>query len=127
MLRYDRYSHARHWQSDYGTASDREDFEVLRRYSPYHTIHPGRCYPAILAAPGELDQTAPPFHSYKLIAALQHAGSSCGRPALVRVTWEAGHSAGATVTAAIETWTDELGFLDRVLGRARPWVEKGER
>ncbi len=115
MLRYDRYSHARHWQSDYGTASNPEDFEVLRRYSPYHTVRAGRCYPAILATPGELDQTAPPFHSYKFVAALQHAGSSCGGPALLRVSWGAGHSAGATVPQAAETWADEMAFLDRVL------------
>lgn len=120
MLRYNRYSHARSWQSAYGTASNPEDFPILRRYSPYHAVRAGQCYPAILVAPGELDQTAPPFHSFKFIAALQDAGSSCGRPALLRVTWGAGHSAGATAAAAIETWTDELGFLDRVLPSALP-------
>lgn len=119
MLRYDQYSHARSWQSDYGTASNLEDFEILRRYSPYHTVRTGQCYPAVLATPGELDQTAPPFHSYKFVAALQHAGSSCGRPALVRVSWGAGHAAGGSPAAAVETWADELGFLDRVLGKAK--------
>ncbi|MGE3617347.1 MAG: prolyl oligopeptidase family serine peptidase, partial [Gemmatimonadales bacterium] len=115
MLRYDRFGHGRQWQSEYGTAADREDFEVLRRYSPYHAVRTGVCYPAILATPGELDQTAPAWHSAKFIAALQAAGSPCGRPALLRMSWGAGHSAGATAAEAARTWADELAFLERVL------------
>lgn len=115
MLRYDQYSHARHWQSDYGTASNPQDFEALRHYSPYHNVREGQCYPAVLTTPGELDRTAPPFHSYKFVAALQSARPSCDRPALVRVSWGAGHAAGATAADASQTWTDELAFLDRVL------------
>lgn len=117
MLRYDRFSHGRQWVTEYGTATDRDDFAVLRSYSPYHNVVPGRCYPAMLVTPGELDQTAPPFHSYKFIAALQaSAPDRCAdRPALLRVSWGAGHQAGATPEDAAETWADELSFLERVL------------
>jgi prolyl oligopeptidase len=47
------------------------------------------------------------MHAYKFVAALQHA-QGCARPVFLRVSWGAGHSAGATLTDAIDNWTDQL-------------------
>jgi prolyl oligopeptidase len=119
LLRYERFTQARQWRSEYGTVADSMDFAVLQRVSPYNSVAVGKCYPAFMVAPGEIDQTAPPLHAYKFVAALQYASSSCSGPALLRVSWGAGHNAGATPAEAVETWTDELAFLDRVVGMPR--------
>jgi prolyl oligopeptidase len=119
MLRYHRFTGARAWQHEYGTVDDADDFAVLRAYSPVHTARPRRCYPPALVAPGELDETTPPFHAYKFVAALQ-AAQACDRPILLRVAWGAGHAAGKTPTEAIEMWVDQLAFLTRELGLASP-------
>lgn len=120
MVRYHRFGHSTAWQSEYGVSTDSADFEVLRTYSSLHSVKAGVCYPASLAVPGELDQTAPAFHSYKFIAALRRNAGTCPAAHHLRVTWGAGHSAGATPADAAETWADELGFLQRVLGTLFP-------
>lgn len=114
MLRYDQFTVAGAWRSEYGTSADPDDFRALLAYSPAHNVEAGTCYPATLAAPGELDEVTPPLHAYKFVAALQHA-QACDDPVLLRVAWGAGHSAGATPERSVENWIDQLSFLVRVL------------
>lgn len=115
MLRYHLFTVAGSWRSEYGTVDDPDQFRALRAYSPYHNVRPGTCYPATMVSPGENDEIAPPFHAYKFVAALQHA-QACDAPVLLRVSWGAGHGPGRDLDASIETWTDQLAFLARVLG-----------
>lgn len=49
---------------------------------------------------------------------------TCEEPIFLRVTWGAGHSSGATVEDAVETWTDQVAFLVRALG-VRGWRPAG--
>lgn len=115
MLRYDRFTGARRWRSEYGTIEDPAEFRALLAYSPVHNVDEETCYPPTLVAPGERDEITPPLHAYKLVAALQ-AVQACDRPILLRVSWGAGHSSGATLEDSIDTWADQLAFLLRVLG-----------
>ncbi|MDX1661337.1 MAG: prolyl oligopeptidase family serine peptidase [Gemmatimonadota bacterium] len=116
MLRYHRFTVAGSWRSEYGTAEDPEEFRALLDYSPVHNVEAGTCYPATLVAPGEKDEVTPPFHAYKFVAALQGA-QGCEAPVLLRVSWGAGHSAGADLEASIATWADQLSFLVGILER----------
>lgn len=115
MLLYDQFTGGAAWRQEFGTAENEQDFRALLAYSPVHNVRPDRCYPATMVSPGELDEVTPPLHAYKFVAALQHA-QSCDAPILLRVTWGAGHTSGATVDDSIATWTDQLSFLVRVLG-----------
>lgn len=121
MVRYEQFGYAGQWRSDFGTASDAGDLAVLHRISPYHRAVAGSCHPPMLVAPGELDQTAPPHHAYKYVAALQGNIPARCKPAPVylRVSWGAGHNAGATVRDQVDTFTDQLAFLRGVLPRAK--------
>jgi prolyl oligopeptidase len=110
MLRYDRFTGAASWRYEYGSAEDPEGFAVLRSYSPVHNVRAGTCYPATLVTPGERDETTPSFHAYKFVASLQRA-QGCEKPILLRVSWGAGHSYGATAEDSIENWSDQLAFL----------------
>ena len=120
MLRYHAIGGGARWTEEYGTVNDSADFEVLRRYSPYENVRPGTCYPPTFLAPGELDPLASPAHAYKFAAALSYANSlapSCRSPVALRVSWGAGHSAGATPADYASNWADQLGFLSLVLSR----------
>ncbi|MGH7578934.1 MAG: prolyl oligopeptidase family serine peptidase [Gemmatimonadales bacterium] len=118
MMRYDQFTGGRRWSGEYGTVADSADFAALLAYDPMRNLRSGACYPATLVSPGELDATTVPMHAYKYVAALQHAqrrARRCDRPVLLRVSWGAGHAAGATPEESIETWADQLAFLARVL------------
>jgi prolyl oligopeptidase len=115
LLRYADFTGGGTWQSQLGTPDDPGDFKALRGYSPVHNVRPGICYPAVLATPGELDETTPPFHAYKFVAALQ-AAQSCSAPILLRLSFGAGHAYGRDQATTVDNFADQLAFLRRVLG-----------
>lgn len=118
VLRYDRFSAGSRWAEEYGVSSDRDDLAAMLQYAPLQNILAGTCYPATLVTPGERDQTAAPMHAFKFVAALQSA-QGCHHPVLLRVTWGAGHTAGATVSDAVENWTDQLRFVRAAISRRK--------
>jgi prolyl oligopeptidase len=114
LLRYEAFTGGAAWRSQLGTVEDPADLAALRRYSPVHNVRPGLCYPAVLAAPGELDETTPPFHAYKFVAALQH-GQRCMAPILLRVSFGAGHAYGSDQVTTVDNYADQLAFVQRIL------------
>lgn len=110
MLRYHRFSIARNWIPEYGSSDDREAFDWLRAYSPYHNVKPGVPFPAVLLLTGESDTRVEPMHAYKMAARLQ-AGTSSDRPIYLRVETKAGHGAGKPLTKRIEEEADKWTFL----------------
>ena len=118
ILRAGEFTGGRQFARDYGAPDDSADLRAIVAYDPIRTASPGKCYPATMISPGELDETTVPMHAYKLAAALQHA-QGCAKPVLLRVTWGAGHQSGATLADAVDTWADQLAFLSRALGLSR--------
>lgn len=110
MLRYHRFSIARNWIPEYGSADDREAFAWLRAYSPYHNVKDGEHFPAVLLLTGESDTRVEPMHAYKMAARLQ-AGTASSSPIYLRVESKAGHGAGKPLTKRIEEEADKWTFL----------------
>ncbi|MBW8785238.1 MAG: S9 family peptidase [Novosphingobium sp.] len=110
MLRFDRFTEGRTWTDDYGKPGDAADFRVLRAYSPYHNIHGGADYPAILVTTADTDDRVVPGHSFKYTAALQAAAIG-DKPHLIRIESRAGHGAGKPTDKAIAENADILAFL----------------
>jgi prolyl oligopeptidase len=110
MLRFDRFTAGRYWTDDYGDPAIEADWNVLRAYSPYHNIRPGRDYPAILVTTGDSDDRVVPAHSFKYTAALQSAAIG-PKPHLLRVAANAGHTAAGLSGGAIAEDADILAFL----------------
>jgi prolyl oligopeptidase len=119
MMRYHLFTVAGTWKAEYGTVDDPAQFEVLRRLSAPHNVRGDVCYPPILVTPAENDQTTPPFHAYKFVAALQHERACDTRLALVRVSWGSGHGFGKNFDDMVDNWADQLTFVDKVLERTR--------
>ena len=95
---------------EYGDASLADEFQFLRRYSPYQRVEKGVPYPAVMFATGELDTRVPPLQARKMAALLQAATSS-GRPVVLRDDPRAGHAGGRTIETAIDDRAAELAFL----------------
>jgi len=110
MLRYHRFLVARFWVPEYGSSEDRAQYEVLKRYSPYHRVQAGTKYPAVMFVTGDADTRVDPNHARKMTARLQAATGS-DRPILLRYDIRAGHAGGQPVNKTLEQLTDEVQFL----------------
>jgi len=114
MLRYEEYTAFKGWTSGFGSVENKEEFLNLYKWSPYHNIKANTCYPPMLVTVGEKDQTTPPQHGYKFVAALQ-AHQRCDNPVLLKIVWGGGHGFGVTNEQTVETKSQEIGFLTQVL------------
>ncbi|MDO8681010.1 MAG: prolyl oligopeptidase family serine peptidase [Acidobacteriota bacterium] len=90
MLRYHKFTGGQLWATEYGSASDPDQFAYLLKYSPLHNLKPGTCYPATLVTTADHDDRVVPSHSFKFAAALQ-AAQGCDRPVLIRVETQGSH------------------------------------
>jgi prolyl oligopeptidase len=111
MVRYERFSIARWWIPEYGSASDPSQFKVLYSYSPYHHVLKGTKYPAVLLITGDGDTRVDPAHARKMTAMLQNATTS-DRPTLLLYDTKSGHSGTLSTEAEVEQTTAELSFLE---------------
>ncbi|HYI64125.1 MAG TPA: prolyl oligopeptidase family serine peptidase [Allosphingosinicella sp.] len=119
MLRFDRFTAGRYWVDDYGYPNREPDFRVLRAYSPYHNIRPGVRYPPLLATTADTDDRVVPGHSFKYIAAIQHADPN-GAPHLIRIETRAGHGSGKPTDKQIEEYSDMYAFIAHFTGLGAP-------
>ncbi len=115
MLRFHHFTDGAGGVSEFGSPDVPAEFHALFAYSPYHNVRPGTHYPATLVTTADTDDRAVPLHSFKFVAALQHAQTGSA-PILLRVESNAGHGdVGKPTTKRIEEATDELTFLVRNL------------
>lgn len=115
MIRYERFSIARWWTTEYGSVNDPAQFRILYAYSPYHHVKKGTAYPAVLLITGDGDTRVDPSHARKMTAMLQSATSS-SRPILLLYDSKSGHSSSLSTAAEVEQTSNELAFLLWQLG-----------
>jgi prolyl oligopeptidase len=101
--------------TEFGTVKDRDQFNALKAYSPYHNVKDGTAYPAVLFMTGENDGRVDPYNSRKMAARLQGASSS-GKPILLRISADTGHGSGTGLDKLIEESADIYAFLMSQLG-----------
>jgi len=115
MLRVELDPNGQFNVTEFGTVKNPDQFKALYAYSPYHHVHDGVKYPAVLLTTGENDGRVNPAQSRKMAARLQAATSSdC--PMLFRSTASAGHGIGTSLKERIAEQADTLSFLFDQLG-----------
>jgi prolyl oligopeptidase len=119
MLRYDKFMEAQYWVSEYGSATNPQQFSYIAAYSPYQNVKPGAKYPAVMLMSGDGDTRVDPLHARKMAARLQAATAS-DAPVLLRYDTQAGHSQGMPVSKQIDEFTDAEEFLMWQLGVSPP-------
>lgn len=92
--------------SEFGTVKIESEFHGLYAMSAYAHVRDGTPYPAVIFATGANDPRVAPWQMAKMAARVQAATSS-GRPALLRVDYDAGHGMGSS-TSQRENETADL-------------------
>jgi prolyl oligopeptidase len=111
MVRYEQFGLGESWSDEFGSAEVAEEFEWLLSYSPYHHVHEGVDYPAVLFTVFDGDTRVDPMHARKMCAALQHATTGT-RPVLLRRERDVGHGARA-LSRSVALTADTLVFAAR--------------
>ena len=94
LLDMKRFSHmlaGASWMGEYGDP-DTDDWEFIKKYSPYHNIHKDKKYPEVLFMTSTKDDRVHPAHARKMAARMMEQG----HPILYYETVEGGHSASST-------------------------------
>jgi prolyl oligopeptidase len=96
--------------------ADPAEFRALLDMSTYHSVRDGTAYPAVMLVHGVNDPRVPVWESNKTAARLQ-AGSSSGKPILLRLDMQAGHGIGSTVTQRNSATADQYAFMLWQMGK----------
>jgi prolyl oligopeptidase len=72
MIQFDKFTIGKYHYDEYGNPANKEEFNYLLGYSPFHNIKEEVNYPTTLIITGDNDDRVPPFHSYKFAARLQN-------------------------------------------------------
>jgi prolyl oligopeptidase len=113
MLRYERHPNGVYSRTEFGSIRDREQFQALYAYSPYHRIKDATAYPAVFLLTGINDRRVSPSESWKLAARLQEAQTS-DRPVLLWTSFKSGHDVAGSEQLA--QTVDVFAFLFQELG-----------
>lgn len=118
MVRYQNFLMARYWVPEYGTAENPEQYEFIKKYSPYQNVKPGTKYPAVLFTAGENDTRVHPLHARKMAALMQNATGSDQEeePILLWVDRDSGHGGGKPLELRIRDVADQRMFMMWQLG-----------
>jgi len=100
---------------EFGSSQIKEDYEVLKQYSPLHHIKKGIKYPSLLLITGADDDRVPPLHSYKFMATLQEKGSNESLYELYVVNGS-GHGGALNSADFTKKLTHKYAFLFSQLG-----------
>jgi prolyl oligopeptidase len=100
---------------EFGTVKDRDQFQAMYTYSPYHRVVDGTKYPSVFFMTGANDPRVDPMQSRKMTARLQDAGAS-DHPILLRTSSSTGHGLGTPLDEQIREQTDIFSFVLNELG-----------
>jgi prolyl oligopeptidase len=91
----------------------------LLSWSPYHNLHDGTCYPAVLIETAINDDLVHPSQSYKFAARLQSA-QGCDKPVLLSVADTGGHYGATDMAERLRRWAYQLAFMAEMTGLTFP-------
>ncbi|NOQ72078.1 MAG: prolyl oligopeptidase family serine peptidase [Crocinitomix sp.] len=95
LLDMKRFSHmlaGASWMGEYGDP-DTDDWEFIKKYSPYHNVHKDKTYPEVLFMTSTKDDRVHPAHARKMAARMLEQG----HPLFYYETVEGGHGASSTI------------------------------
>ena len=113
MLRFNKFTIGWAWESDYGSSKNKDEFENLLAYSPFHNIQ-NVCYPTTLITTAERDDRVVPSHSFKFAARLQEK-QACRNLILIRIETRAGHGSGTPKDKSINQIAEIYGYALKVI------------
>ncbi|WP_299897310.1 prolyl oligopeptidase family serine peptidase [uncultured Aquimarina sp.] len=92
MKRYSKLLAGASWVAEYGNPDIPEEWEYIKKYSPYHNILEDKKYPEVLFVTSTKDDRVHPGHARKMAAKMMNMG----HPFLYHETVEGGHGGAST-------------------------------
>ena len=100
---------------EFGTVKDKEEFAAMYSISPYHQVKAGVEYPAAFFYAGANDVRTPLWEVTKMVARLQ-ANTASGRPVLLYIDYDAGHSTGMGIDQFAKGYARVYAFFLSQMG-----------
>jgi prolyl oligopeptidase len=74
MQRYNKLLAGASWMGEYGNPDIPEEWEYIRKYSPYHNLKNGQDYPVVFFTTSTRDDRVHPGHARKMVAKMKDMG-----------------------------------------------------
>ena len=74
MKRYNKLFGGGRWVEEYGNPDIPEEWEFLKKYSPYHNLSSKKKYPEVLFTTSRKDDLVHPGHARKMVARMEELG-----------------------------------------------------
>jgi prolyl oligopeptidase len=113
MRRYNRLLAGASWMAEYGNPDIAEEWEFIRRYSPYHNVRADADYPVALFTTTTRDDRVHPGHARKMAAKMEDMGHAF----FYFENTEGGHGAGVTTAQRAKMHALTYTYLWERLGR----------
>ena len=115
MQRYNKLLAGASWMAEYGNPDVPEEWEYIRRYSPYHNVREGQPYPRVLFTTTTRDDRVHPGHARKMAAKME----AMGYPVYYFENTEGGHGSGVTPEQQATMWAVVYTYLwEQLAGEA---------
>jgi prolyl oligopeptidase len=115
MKRYNKLLAGASWMAEYGNP-DTDDWEFLRKYSPYQNVEEGENYPRALFYTTTRDDRVHPGHARKMAKKMLDQGHDI----LYYENTEGGHGAGVTPEQRARMYAIRYTYLHMMLGAGSP-------
>jgi prolyl oligopeptidase len=112
MQRYNQLLAGASWMAEYGNPDIPEEWEYIRRYSPYQNLRTGVEYPKVLFTTTTRDDRVHPGHARKMAARME----SMGLPFYYFENTEGGHGSGVTSEQRAKMTALTYAYLWEMLG-----------
>lgn len=107
MQRYNKLLAGASWMDEYGNPDIPEEWEYIKKYSPYHNLKPGVAYPEVLFLTSTKDDRVHPGHARKMAAKM----IDMGYPVLYYENTEGGHAGASTNEQTAKLVALEFSYL----------------
>jgi prolyl oligopeptidase len=110
MRRYNKLLAGASWMSEYGNP-DTEDWEFMKRWSPYQNVDPEADYPRVFFWTNTRDDRVHPAHARKMVAKM----TDMGKAVYYYENTEGGHGSGVNVEQRAYTAALSYAYLWKML------------
>ncbi len=113
MKRYSKLLAGASWMGEYGNPDIPEEWEYIKKYSPYHNLSKDKEYPEVFFVTSTKDDRVHPGHARKMAAKMK----DMDHPFLYHETIEGGHGAASTNAQQAYMWASIYTYFNMKLNK----------
>lgn len=111
MKRYSKLLAGASWTGEFGDPDVPEEWEYIKKYSPYHNLSENKSYPEVYFVTSTKDDRVHPGHARKMAAKMDDMGHNF----IYHETIEGGHGAASTNAQQAEMWASIYTYFNMKL------------